>query len=361
MIFRRIPTERINWTTSTFLIGTFLLTLTAVPLYLWKFGIDWFQISLFVVMAFATGMSITLGYHRLFSHITFQAAWPVRLFTLIFGAAAFENSALMWCSEHRHHDELDPYAISKGFFWAHIGWLLFKLNSDEPYDNVADLQRDPLVVWQDKYVQWIAVVVSFLFPATLGFLWNGWAGALGAFLIGGVARVVAVQLSTFFIITACHYFGNRPYSVKCSARDSWFMALFTFGEGYHNYHHEFQYDYRNGVKPWQWDPTKWAIWLLSKIGLVRSLRRVPNERILLAQLAETQRQIEAKLATATATTAAAVNLQDLNARWAELKRNAVKRTEETLENSREALAELQAELRTALAHLKSMRTIEATL
>jgi stearoyl-CoA desaturase (delta-9 desaturase) len=379
MIFRRIPTERINWTTSSFLIGTFALTLTAVPLYIWKFGLDWFQIALFVVMAFATGMSITLGYHRLFSHITFQAAWPVRLFTLIFGAAAFENSALMWCSEHRHHhkhvdhDELDPYAISKGFFWAHIGWLLFKLNSDEPYDNVADLEKDPLVRWQDRYVQWIAVAVSFVFPAALGFLWNGWQGALGAFLIGGVARVVAVQHSTFFINSACHYFGNRPYSVKCSARDSWFMALFTFGEGYHNYHHEFQYDYRNGVKPWQWDPTKWAIWLLSKLGLVRSLRRVPNEKILLAQLAETQRQLEAKLATATAMTAslsesaqalvqgATDYLHDLNARWAELKRDAVKRTEQTFENSREALAELQAELRTALAHLKSMRMVEATL
>ena len=136
-------------------------------------------------------------------------------------------------------------------------------------------------MWQDKYVQWIAVTVSFVFPTLLGYLWNGGAGALGAFLIGGMARVVAVQHSTFFINSACHYIGSRPYSVKCSARDSWFMALFTFGEGYHNYHHEFQYDYRNGVKPWQWDPTKWAIWLLSKLGLVNNLRRVPNEKILL--------------------------------------------------------------------------------
>ena len=71
--------------------------------------------------------------------------------------------------------------------WAHIGWLIFKLDNDEPYDNVADLQRDPLVMWQDRYVQWIAVTVSFLFPTVLGYLWNGWAGALGAFLIGGLA------------------------------------------------------------------------------------------------------------------------------------------------------------------------------
>ncbi len=220
MIFRRIPIERVNWTTSIFLIGTFVLTLTAVPLYLWKFGIDWFQIALFVFMAFATGMSITLGYHRLFSHITFQAAWPVRLFTLLFGAAAFENSALMWCSEHRHHhkhvdhDELDPYAISKGFFWAHIGWLLFKLDSDEPYDNVGDLEKDRLVVWQDKYVQWIAVVVSFVFPAIARFSLERLERCAGRLPHRWCRpRGDRAALHLFHQLGLPH-FGNRPYSVK---------------------------------------------------------------------------------------------------------------------------------------------------
>jgi stearoyl-CoA desaturase (delta-9 desaturase) len=239
-------------------------------------------------MFMACGFSISLGYHRLFSHIAFQAAWPVRLFTLVFGAAAFENSVLMWASEHRrHHKHVDhdddPYSISKGFFFAHIGWLIFKLNPTEPYDNVADLQRDRLVVWQDKYVQLIAVVMSFVIPPILGFLWNGWAGALGAFLLAGIARIVALQHCTFFINSACHYFGNQPYSTKCTARDSFIMALVTFGEGYHNYHHEFQHDYRNGVKPWNFDPTKWIIWTLSKIGFTRNLRRVAQDKILLAQ------------------------------------------------------------------------------
>src|SRR5438046_5861632 len=85
-----LPFDRINWVTSSFLIGTLVLTLTAVPIYVWQFGIDWFQIALFVVFLAASGFSITIGYHRLFSHMTFQARWPVRLFTLIFGAAAFE-------------------------------------------------------------------------------------------------------------------------------------------------------------------------------------------------------------------------------------------------------------------------------
>ena len=181
-----LPTNRINWTTSSFLIGTFVLTLTAVPAYIWHFGIDWFQVSIFLAFLAATGVSITLGYHRLFSHITFQARLPVRLFTLIFGAAAFENSVLLWASEHRRHhkhvdhDE-DPYCIAKGFFYAHIGWLLFKLKNDEPFDNIADLQKDPLLQWQHRYIHLIAVLVSFVFPTALGFLWNGWVGALGAF------------------------------------------------------------------------------------------------------------------------------------------------------------------------------------
>ena len=185
---------------------------------------------------------------------------------------------------HKHvdHDE-DPYDISKGFFWAHIGWLLVKLHPQPPMDNVADLRRDPLVMWQHRWVQWIAVVFGLLLPGLIGFLWNGWVGALGAFLIAGVLRVVVVQHSTFFINSLCHTVGRRPYSSDNSARDSGLMAFFTFGEGYHNYHHTFQYDYRNGVKGWAFDPTKWAIWGLSKAGLTSHLKRVPTEKIVLAE------------------------------------------------------------------------------
>jgi stearoyl-CoA desaturase (delta-9 desaturase) len=278
----RLPFDRINWVTSSFLIGTLLIALTGVPIYLYFFGVDWFQIALFVFMFFACGFSISLGYHRLFSHIAFKASLPVRILTLVFGAAAFENSALMWASEHRrHHKHVDhdddPYNISKGLFHAHIGWLIFKLNPDQPYDNVADLQKDKLICFQDRYVQWIAVFISFGPPAVLGYLWNGWVGALGAFLIAGVARIVALQHCTFLINSACHAIGRQPYSTRCTARDSLLLALFTFGEGYHNYHHEFQHDYRNGVKPWQFDPTKWIIWTLSKLQLTKNLRRVPDD------------------------------------------------------------------------------------
>jgi stearoyl-CoA desaturase (delta-9 desaturase) len=287
MIFR-LPYERINWITSSFLIGTFALTLTAVPVYLWYFGFDWFYFVLAFVLLAATGFSITLGYHRLYSHMAFRARLPVRLLVLIFGAGAFENSALMWASEHRRHHkhvdhEEDPYDITKGFFHAHIGWLLFKLLPQPPFDNVNDLKKDRLVMWQHRHVHLLAVVMSLGLPTLIGAIHEGWVGALGGFLIGGVAKVVVVQHCTFFINSACHTLGRQPYSTRCTARDSLLMALFTFGEGYHNYHHEFQHDYRNGVKPWQWDPTKWIIWTLTKLRLANSLRRVPNEVVKQAQ------------------------------------------------------------------------------
>jgi stearoyl-CoA desaturase (Delta-9 desaturase) len=287
-MFSRIPLDRINWTTSSFLIGTFLLSITAVPLYFWYFGFDWFHLALFGVLVSVTALSITLGYHRLFSHIAFQAKWPIRLLVLIFGSAAFENSVLMWASEHRRHHkhvdhEEDPYDISKGFFHAHIGWLLFKLLPQPPFDNVNDLKRDRLVMWQHRYVHLIAALTSFGLPTLIGAMWDGWAGALGGFLIGGVAKVVVVQHCTFFINSACHTVGRQPYSTRCSARDSLLMAVLTFGEGYHNYHHEFQHDYRNGIKPWHWDPTKWVIWTLAKLKLAGSLRRVPSETIAAAR------------------------------------------------------------------------------
>ena len=283
-----VPRNRINWTTSSFLIGTAFLTVTAVPLYIWKFGVDWFQLALFFAMFCASGFSISLGYHRLFSHIAFQASWPVRLFTLVFGAGAFENSVLMWSSEHRrHHKHVDhdddPYDISKGFFYAHIGWLLFKMSPQPPFDNVPDLKRDRLVMWQHRYIHLIAVIVAFVLPSLVGYVWNGWVGALGGFLIAGVARVTVLQHCTFLINSACHTLGRQPYSDRCSARDSHLLALFTFGEGYHNYHHECQHDYRHGVKPWEFDPTKWILWTLSKVGLTANLRRVASEKIRAAQ------------------------------------------------------------------------------
>src|ERR1041384_2027190 len=98
-----IPFHRVNWPTSIFLMTTLLVSLTAVPIYLWNFGLDWFQVTLFLCCFAFSGGSITLGYHRLFAHFAFKAKWPVKAFTLFFGAAAFEGSALDWASAHRRH------------------------------------------------------------------------------------------------------------------------------------------------------------------------------------------------------------------------------------------------------------------
>jgi stearoyl-CoA desaturase (delta-9 desaturase) len=356
-MFSQFPFKRVNWLVSSFLIGTLFLSVTAVPLYLYFFGIDWFQVVLFLCMFFACGFSITLGYHRLFSHLTFRAHWLVRLFTVVFGAAAFESSVLWWSSEHRNHHkhvdhDQDPYSISKGLFYAHIGWLMFKLKPETTLENVVDLKKDPLLVWQHRHIHLIALIAAFGFPTAIAFCWGGWRSALGALLLAGVLRVVVLQHCTFCINSLCHYIGAQPYSSNCSARDSWLLAIITLGEGYHNYHHEFQYDYRNGVKPWQIDPTKWIIWALSKIGFAKQLRIVPPEKIILSELTEAQRKLERRLANDSLSAQAAwvvrdsyQKLQAAALEWAEHRAQDVAIT-------REALVGIRRKIRSALSVLQ---------
>jgi len=364
--FMRNLWSQVRWQNFLFLSVTLLTTLTAVPLYIWHHGLDLFQVSLFFFFTIATGISITLGYHRLFSHFTFEANWSVKLFTLLFGAAAFEGSALEWSADHRRHhkhvdhDE-DPYDINKGFFHAHIGWLLFRRGPDTPLTWVRDLQKDKLAVWQHRYYIPLAFAMGFGVPPLIGFLVGGWSAALGAFLLSSIARTVVVHHMTFCINSLCHWIGDRPYSGKCSARDSFLMAVFTFGEGYHNYHHEFQYDYRNGVKPWQFDPTKWTIWTLNKLGLVRNLRTVSEDRILKAQVAEQQRRIEQKLAQRSTPMgesltamfhSAQQSMHDAHARWEHALEQWRHAAERRHEHSRERRRELRRELDEAASRLR---------
>lgn len=377
-MFKNIPFNRVEWVTSGFLIFTALLTFTAVPAYLYHFGWDWFLFGVFLFYYIATGTSITLGYHRLFSHKAFKAKWPVKLFVLLFGAAAFENSALWWSSEHRmHHKHVDtdddPYDITKGFFWAHMGWLMFKLKPDTPTENVQDLKKDKLVMWQHNWVHPISFVVSFIIPAFIGYGYATYSGmdpmvgALGGFLLPGVARVVMVQHATFCINSLCHMIGTRPYSTNHSARDSWIAAIFTMGEGYHNYHHEFQWDYRNGVKPWQLDPSKWFIWGLSKIGLTTDLKRVPQERILLAETRETKRQVTDKISHIQEVGKSGEdlfdqlleNLEGLSERLTEICNELQSAAQEKIDLSRVKLNELRTEVRAMLDEINSQSLIAA--
>ena len=372
-MFKNIPFNRVEWVTSGFLIITALLTVTAVPAYLWHYGWDWFLFGVFLFFYPATGISITMGYHRLFSHKAYRAKWPVKIFVLLFGAAAFENSALWWSSEHRkHHKHVDtdedPYDITKGFFWAHMGWLMFKLKPVPPLDNVQDLKKDKLVMWQHKWVHPISFFVSFFIPTLIGYGYAHFtgnltpmAGALGGFLIPGVARVVMVQHATFCINSLCHMIGSRPYSTNHTARDSWIAAIFTMGEGYHNYHHEFEWDYRNGVKSWQLDPSKWAIWTLSKIGLTSGLRRVPKERILLAEMGETRRQLADRInhIQESEDTGEALwgqmleNLEAISERLTEMSNELQTATQAKIDLSKAKIRAFRAEVRTMLAEINA--------
>ena len=283
--------KKIRWLNSVFLITTLLVTLIGLPVFCYYFGDQinwWLHGTMFALMFIASGLSITLGYHRLFAHLSFKATWPIKLLTAVFGATALENSVLEWCSDHRRHhkhtdEDADPYNIQRGFIYAHMGWIFLRPMQDWPLTNVNDLKKDPLLRWQHKWWGVIGVLVGFGLPTLIGFLTGGGVGALGGFLIAGVARLVMVHHMTFFINSLCHTLGTQPYSKRCSAKDSWLMALFTFGEGYHNFHHEFQHDYRNGVKPWQFDPTKWSIWILSKLGWTYDLRKASDKNILSAE------------------------------------------------------------------------------
>jgi stearoyl-CoA desaturase (delta-9 desaturase) len=277
--------NHLNYPNIAFLVGTFSIALVGTPWYIIARGLGWPEVITCVALWLAVGISVTAGYHRLFTHKTYQAVWPVRLFYLVFGAAAFENSIVNWAADHRvHHSnvdhERDPYNIQKGFWWAHIGWI-FHQNEPIPQTVVRDLLEDPLVRWQHRWYKELGMAVAFGIPLAAGLATGR---VLGCLLIGGVLRVVISHHGTFFINSLCHMVGRQPYSREHSARDSAVMAVLAFGEGYHNFHHSFPFDYRNGLKRWHFDPAKWLIFALSRLGLARNLRRASDAAILKARI-----------------------------------------------------------------------------
>jgi stearoyl-CoA desaturase (delta-9 desaturase) len=266
-----------------------LLALVGTPLWALTYGFDWFEIGTAIFLFYFTGMSITAGYHRLWSHKTYNAHPVVRYILAVGGAMTVQNSILHWSSDHRvHHrhvdvNDEDPYSAKKGFWFSHIGWMLreHKAKRFVDYSNCKDLQKDKAVMWQHNYYLPIVLVSNFGITGFLGWL-NG--DILAMVLLAGVTRIVLVHHVTFFINSLAHIWGSRPYTDSNTARDNGILAFFTFGEGYHNYHHIFEYDYRNGIKWWQFDPTKWLIRSLATVGLASNLRTCPEERIVKAQL-----------------------------------------------------------------------------
>ncbi|MGH8207595.1 MAG: fatty acid desaturase, partial [Steroidobacteraceae bacterium] len=254
----------------------------------------------FTLLLGANGMAITCGYHRLFAHVSYEANPALKLLYLLFGAMALQNSALNWAAGHRiHHtyiDDLarDPYCARRGFWFSHIGWMLRNYPSGErDFSRVRDLQRDPLVMWQHRYYIPIALVMNLGLPLLLGWLCGD---VLGTFLLAGILRLVVSHHATFFINSLAHMWGSQPYTDDNTARDNGVVALLTYGEGYHNFHHMFAHDYRNGVRWWQWDPSKWFISVMRWCGLARNLKRVPKFKIRRALLDTQFRRAERQLA-----------------------------------------------------------------
>ena len=279
-------TRQIIWPTIIFLAITTIGAVVGVPLYVYHHGFSWFDFNLFLIFSALTGLSITVGYHRHFSHCNYKTNRFVQFLLLFFGAGAFEMSAYDWSSLHRDHHRYvdtndDPYSIKKGFWYAHIGWLLF-WHHDIDESNVKDLQKNPLVMMQHRHFILWASLAGVILPVAIGALFGH---GLAAFLWAVCARLTFVFHSTFFINSACHMIGKATYDIHASAKDSWFVALITNGEGYHNFHHRFPTDYRNGIRRYDWDPSKWLIALMARVGLASNLQRVSNFAIMEAKLA----------------------------------------------------------------------------
>jgi stearoyl-CoA desaturase (delta-9 desaturase) len=279
---------------------TALAAVVLVPWYGLSHGFHAAAWIWFAVILGANELSITCGYHRLFAHVTYEARPALKLVYLLFGAMALQNSALIWSAGHRTHHRYiddpmrDPYCARRGFWFSHIGWMLRNYPSGVPdLSGVRDLQRDPWVMWQHRHYLIIALSMNFGLPLLLG-----WASGdvIGVFLLAGLLRLVVSHHLTFFINSLAHIVGVQPYTDENTARDNAIVALLTFGEGYHNFHHMFAHDYRNGVRSWQWDPSKWLIYGLQWVGLTRNLKRVPGFKIQRAQLDTQFRRAERQLA-----------------------------------------------------------------
>jgi len=281
-------TAAINWSVTAVLGLTFLVAVTVVPWYGIVHGYSAWAWTFFGIFLVLNGIGIGSGYHRLWSHRTYEAHPVLKWILAVMGGMALQNSVIVWCARHRiHHrdvddNEKDPYSIGRGFWFAHIGWMLRDYDSGAiDYSVVRDLQRDPVTAWQHKWYWTLVWVTNVGVPLIIGALTGD---ALGMFLLAGVARLVISHHVTFFINSLAHMWGKQPYTDENSARDQHFLALITYGEGYHNYHHLFQNDYRCGIRWWHLDINKWFISVCAMLGLAKNRKRAPQFKVLRARL-----------------------------------------------------------------------------
>ncbi|CAJ0827257.1 5696_t:CDS:2 [Entrophospora sp. SA101] len=209
----------------------------------------------------------------LWAHRAYKASRPLEIFLLFGASGAVEGSVRWWCRDHRAHHrytdtEKDPYSAHKGLLYSHIGWMLLKQNPNTiGKADISDLNSDPLLRFQHRNFLYFALGMGFLLPT------------LGGFYFAAVLRLVVVHHATFCVNSLAHFLGDAPFDDRRTPRDHFLTAIFTLGEGYHNFHHEFPMDYRNAIKFYQYDPTKWLIRFLSYFKLTHHLKKFPDNEI----------------------------------------------------------------------------------
>ncbi|GAA5821841.1 hypothetical protein JCM3770_005558 [Rhodotorula araucariae] len=259
-----------------------------------------------VAYYYFTGLGITAGYHRLWAHRAYTASLPLQYFLALGGSGAVEGSIKWWARGHRAHHrytdtELDPYSAQKGFWWSHVGWMIVKPRRKPGVADVSDLSVNEVVKWQHRWYIYLIVGMGFIFPTLVAGL--GWGDYRGGFFFAGAARLLFVHhvrslrilifaalltrlvQSTFCVNSLAHWLGETPFDDKHSPRDHWITALATVGEGYHNFHHQFPADYRNAIHAAGYDPTKWFIYTMYRLGLASQLKTFPDNDVKRGQLA----------------------------------------------------------------------------
>eukprot|EP00457_Paulinella_chromatophora_P002084 gb/GEZN01002088.1/.p1 GENE.gb/GEZN01002088.1/~~gb/GEZN01002088.1/.p1 ORF type:complete len:737 (-),score=103.98 gb/GEZN01002088.1/:347-2557(-) len=249
-----------------------------------------------VIWYFYTALGITAGYHRLWAHRAYEASPIVEYLLMLGGTGALEGSIKWWCGGHRVHHRYtdtpkDPYNAKFGFWYSHMGWMLVK---PEPKfavkADIRDLKKKWFVNFQHKHFAWLGPFMSLVAPTLIAGL--GWGDWRGGYFYAGALRQVVIHHSTFCVNSLAHMLGEHTFDDERSPRDHFITALITCGEGYHNFHHEFPNDYRNAIKFYQYDPTKWFIKLLSIIGLTYSLKEFPANEVMKGRILMQQKALD---------------------------------------------------------------------
>ncbi len=356
---KNLMPQRANKIAGRFLVIYQATLLTVLPFYLY-FGSP--QLSTALVsfaLLWMTGLSITAGYHRYYSHRAYKTNKFVEFILLFLGSMAGQGSALRWSFDHRNHHAYvdtddDPYSIKKGFWYAHFTWIFDKPKAIDK-KVVSDLIKNDLVVWQhNNYVKCMLGSNALVF-ILVGFLCGDF---LGSFILAWWTRFFVLHHSTWFINSLAHMWGDKPFSQELSAVDNYFLSMLTFGEGYHNYHHTFANDYRNGIRWYHFDPTKWLIWTMSKLNLATGLRKTDaatiDKRMVIEHKSILLERLKAACVTKQQELEEVIQSTSENLMEYMAKMQQMSKSDFMTEEQKQAFKELKKKMRAELRHWKAL-------